>query len=66
MAKKRNKTKKNKKKNIRVGDILLNMIITMFFLLLLEIGGEDKGAAFSIGTILLMLAKTPSTKLLNI
>ena len=65
---KKQRKKKKKKKNIsiRAEVIFQLMITTIFFMIILDMEGGDKEAAFLIGTILLMLAGIPSTKQLNI
>ena len=62
-TKKQQKKKKKKKISIRAEAILQLMITKIFFMIILDMEGGDKEAAFLIGTILLMLAGILSTKL---
>ena len=65
MAKKRSIKRKKGKKHTKAAVFFQTMLITLMFMIISNIAEKDKEEAFLIGTILLMLARIPSTKLLN-
>ena len=65
MAKKKKQQKKKGKNHTKAAVFSQTMVITLMFMIISNIAEKDREEAFLIGTILLMLAGIPSTRLLN-